>query len=213
MPQLPHTPHLWGRLTSINVRKVAWAAAELSLDLPRTDAGREFGIVGTDQYKSLNPNALVPTLQDGELVLWESNVIVRYLCARYGQGTGLYPEDLSQRFDAERWMDWQQTTFNPAGSPAFIQLIRTPQEQRQPGLIANSQEKVYALLAQLDAHLQGRDYLCGLHFTMADIPLGCEMHRWYGLPLQHPRFAAVEAWFERLRQRPAAKAILTMPLV
>ncbi|MBT0569850.1 glutathione S-transferase [Curvibacter sp. CHRR-16] len=209
-------PHLWGRLTSINVRKVAWAVGELGLDLPRTDAGREFGVVNTSEYQALNPNALVPTLQDGDLVLWESNVIVRYLCARYGnlrgRDTGLYPQDLAQRFDAERWMDWQQTTFNPAGRGAFMQLIRTPLEQRQSAVIAQSQEQTYALLAQLDAHLQERLYLCGERFTMADIPLGCEMHRWYGLPLEHPRFAAVEAWFDRLRQRPAAHAILTMPL-
>ena len=94
--------HLWGRLSSINVRKVAWTLQEIGVPFQRIDAGMAFGIVNTPTYLRLNPNALVPTLQDGDLVLWESNVIVRYLCARYAPDT-LYPQDLRSRFDAERW--------------------------------------------------------------------------------------------------------------
>ena len=126
-----HTLQIWGRLNSLNVRKVVWAAQETGMPFTRTDAGMAFGIVKTPQYLQMNPNALVPTLQDGELVLWESNVIVRYLCAKYG-APALYPQDLAQRFDAERWMDWQQTTLNRASGPAFVQLIRTPEAQRDP---------------------------------------------------------------------------------
>ena len=117
---------IWGRLSSINVRKVAWCAQELGLAFERTDAGGPFGVVQTPAYQALNPNALVPLIEDGDadaqapggrFRLWESNVIVRYLCARHSFG-GLYPEPLPARFDAERWMDWQQTTLNPAGRAA-----------------------------------------------------------------------------------------------
>jgi hypothetical protein len=128
--------HLWGRLSSLNVRKVVWAAQETGVPFTRSDAGMAFGVVKTPKYLNLNPNALVPTLQDGELVLWESNVIVRYLCARYAPT--LYPQDLAQRFHAERWMDWQQTTLNRAGGAAFLQWIRTPQSQRDHAAIAQS---------------------------------------------------------------------------
>jgi glutathione S-transferase len=117
--------HIWGRISSINVRKVVWAVQYLNLTHQRTDAGGQFGIVQTPDYLAQNPNALVPLLEDEGYSLWESNVILRYLCARHAPDT-LYPQDLKARFDAERWMDWQQTTLNPAGRDAFVQLIRKP---------------------------------------------------------------------------------------
>ena len=110
---------IWGRLSSINVGKVVWTAQELGVAFERTDAGASFGVVHTQQYLQMNPNAMVPVLQDGTLTLWESNTIVRYLCARYAPGT-LYPEALPARFNAERWMDWQQTTLNLARSPCLL---------------------------------------------------------------------------------------------
>src|SRR5215212_7728137 len=124
---------IWGRLSSINVRKAVLAAQWLEIPFERTDAGQQFGIVNTPEYRARNPNGLIPTIEDDGFVLWESNVIVRYLCAKHSAGK-LYPQGLPERFEAERWMDWQQTTFNPAGRNAFIQLIRTPADQRDANL-------------------------------------------------------------------------------
>ena len=116
---------LWGRLSSINVRKVVLTAQLLNLPLQRINTGAAFGVTRTEDYLACNPNGLVPLLEDDGFVLWESNTIVRHLCAKHSLG-GLYPQDLHPRFDAERWMDWQQTTLNGAGRDAFIQLERTP---------------------------------------------------------------------------------------
>lgn len=203
--------HIWGRITSLNVRKVVWAAQECGVPFQRTDAGRAFGIVQTDAYKALNPNALVPTLEDGELVLWESNVIVRYLLAQYGDST-LYPTDLAARFDAERWMDWQQTTLNRAGSAAFMQWIRTAPAQRDMAAIAASVATTEPLLRQLDAHLQKQPFMAGAHFTMADIPIACEVHRWVNLPQPHPELPALERWYHAVSTRPATRGVLDVPL-
>ncbi len=115
---------IWGRISSINVRKVVLAAQLLELPFERVDAGAGFGIVKTPDYLARNPNALVPLLEDGDFALWESNVIVCYLCARHA-ASGFYPQDLRERFDAERWMDWQQTTLNPAGREAFTRTCNT----------------------------------------------------------------------------------------
>lgn len=202
--------HIWGRLSSINVRKVVWAAQETGMPFTRTDAGLAFGVVKTPDYLRLNPNAQVPTLQDGELVLWESNVIVRYLCAKYAPA--LYPQDLAQRFDAERWMDWQQTSLNPAGSPAFIQLFRTPQGQRDPAIVAKSVAAMTPLLALLDQHLSNRAYLGSAAFTMADIPVACDIHRWFGLPQPRPALPHLERWYASILARPAIKGVLDQPL-
>src|SRR5436190_17010472 len=210
---------IWGRISSINVRKVVWCAQELHLAFERTDAGRQFGIVQTPAYRALNPNGLVPTIEDdqdagGRFRLWESNVIVRYLCARHAPGR-LYPEPLPARFDAERWMDWQQTTLNPAGREAFVQWVRTPADRRDGAAAARSVEATEALLALLDAHLAARDYLAGDRLTMADIPIGCELHRWFGLPAdvyERPVWPNLERYFAALRDRPAARGVLDLPL-
>jgi glutathione S-transferase len=202
---------IWGRLTSINVRKVVWAARELGLPFERTDAGREFGIVRTPAYLARNPNGLVPLIDDDGFVLWESNVIVRYLCARHSTGA-LYPADLQARFDAERWMDWQQTTVNPAGRGAFVQLVRTPAAERNLQEVGASIAAMEPLLEALDARLRTRPYVGGERFTMADIPLGCEAHRWFGLPLARKPFPDVERWYASLLARPATDGVLTLPL-
>jgi glutathione S-transferase len=202
---------IWGRLSSINVRKVVLTAQLLELPFERVDAGAAFGIVQTPEYKARNPNALVPLLADGDFMLWESNVIVRYLCAKHAQGT-LYPQPLPARFDAERWMDWQQTTLNPAGRDAFVQWIRTPAERRDTLAIAASVGATEPLLAMLDAHLAQRPFLAGATLTMADIPIACEMQRWWGLPLAHPPQPHLHRWYEGVRSLPAARGVLDLPL-
>jgi glutathione S-transferase len=203
--------HLWGRLSSINVRKVVWAVQELGLEMQRTDAGAQYGRVLEPEYLQLNPNGLVPLLQDDATTLWESNVIVRYLCARHAAGS-LYPQALPSRFAAEQWMDWQQTTLNPAGREAFVQLVRRPPEQRNAGLIAQSVAATAPLLALLDAHLAAHAFMAGDHFSMADIPIGCEIHRWWGLPLPRASHVHLERWYAALRARRAAAGVLDLAL-
>jgi len=210
--------NIWGRISSINVRKVVWCAQELGLDFQRTEAGGRFGVVQTPEYLTLNPNAMVPTIDDGEgaerVTLWESNVIVRYLCARHSHGT-FYPSELPARFDAERWMDWQQTTLNRASRDAFVQWVRTSPSERQPALIEASVRESEALFAMLDAHLAQRPYMAGERFTMADIPVGCEAHRWFGLPAaeyRRPSWPNVERWYASLLSRPGARGVLDLAL-
>lgn len=184
---------------------------EIGAPFERVDAGMAYGVVNTPQYQAMNPNALVPTLEHGSLVLWESNVIVRYLSARFSEGH-LYPTSLAQRFEAERWMDWQQTTFNRASGAAFVQWIRTPAEQRDHAAIARSVEATEPLLHLLDQLLQGRVYIAGDEYTMADIPLACEAHRWFGLPQPRPPLPHLERWYQSVLQRPAARGVLDIAL-
>ena len=202
---------IWGRLSSINVQKVVWTARELALPFERIEAGGAFGGNRTPEYLRMNPNGKIPVIEDDGFVLWESNAIVRYLAAKHGAGT-LWPNDLRQRADADRWMDWHATELMPAMRNAFMQLIRTAPEQRSQTLIEESNTATEPLLAILDSHLAGRDFLCGNHFTMGDIAVGSSVHRWFGLPQPHAPRPNVERWYRRLVTRPAVAGVLTLPI-
>ncbi len=202
---------IWGRISSLNVRRVVWTAQALQIPFERVDAGLRYGVVKTPEYMQKNPNSLVPLLEDGDFVLWESNAIVRYLCAKHSLGK-MYPENLQQRFDAERWMDWQQTTFNPAGGPAFMQYFRTPLDQRNAEVIAKSTAATENVLAMLDAHLATHAYMAGDALTMADIPIASEIHRWWELPQPRPVFVNVERWYAHILKHPASKGVYDFAL-
>jgi glutathione S-transferase len=203
---------IWGRISSINVRKAVLAAQLLEIPFERVDAGAAFGIVQTPEYKAKNPNSLVPMLEEDDgYTLWESNVIVRYLCAKHSAGR-LYPTDLKARFDAERWMDWQQTTLNPAGRDAFVQLIRVPADKRDDALVQKSIAATEPLLAMLDAQLARRAYLAGEQLTMADLPIACEIHRWWGLPLERAARPHLQRWYDAMLRLPAARGVLDLTL-
>jgi len=202
---------IWGRITSINVRKVVLAAQWMKIPFERIDAGLNFGIVKTPEYLAKNPNALVPLMEDGDFQLWESNVIVRYLCAKHSFGD-LYPEPLTARFDAERWMDWQQTTLCGAGRPAFVQLMRTAPDQRDPAAIAQSVAAMEPLMARIDQHLSRRAFMGGDKFTMGDIPVACEVHRWRGLPIERGARPHIDRWYQGILDHPAARGVLDLPL-
>ncbi len=132
---------VWGRTNSINVQKVMWAVGELGLAHERVDAGGEFGGLDTAAYGAMNPNRMIPVVDDGGTVVWESNAVVRYLAARYGAG-GLWPEDPGARSLADRWMDWQLSTAQPAMGPVFINLVRTPPERRDHAAVAAGAERL-----------------------------------------------------------------------
>jgi glutathione S-transferase len=202
---------IWGRSNSINVQKVLWCCGELDIPYQRVDVGGPFGGNREPEYLRLNPNGRVPTISDGGFVLWESNAIVRYLAAKHGMGT-LYPEDLAERADADRWMDWQMGTLWANFRPVFIGLIRTPPEKRDQAYIAAAIRKTAENLAILDAHLAGRDYVTGPAFTMADIPLGTMAYRWFNLDIERPSMRNLEAWYERLCDRSPYEASVMLPL-
>lgn len=201
---------IWGRTNSVNVKKALWCAEELGLRYERIDAGLQFGVVDTPAYRKLNPNGLVPTIEDDGYVLWESHAIVRYLCAKHGAGT-LWPIDPGPRGEADRWMDWA-FSFQNALRPVFWGLIRTPPDKRDAAAIEEGRRKAAEMLAILDSALAQRAYVAGEAFTMGDIPLGCHVHVWLRLPIGRPAQPNVEAWFARLCERPAYCKVVDIPL-
>jgi len=200
---------IWGRVNSVNVKKALWCLEELGLPYERVDAGLQFGVTKTPEYLRMNPNGLVPTLNDDGFILWESHTIVRYLADKHGKGV-LRPMDLHTRAVASQWMDWA-FTFQGSVRDAFWNLVRTPAEKRDEQAIERSRVKSGELAAILDAALADRMYVAGA-FSMGDIPIGCEVQRWIRLPMERPWLPNLQAWFERLCARPAFKKAVDIPL-
>jgi len=202
---------IWGRANSINVQKVLWCCGELRLRYERIDAGNEFGVTKTPEYRALNPNGFVPTIEDGDFQLWESNVIVRYL-AQKSEDSRLYPADIRTRFDAERWMDWQATVFWPALRPLFIELIRTLPANRDVTVISRAESLSLAAAQILDARLSDRTFLAGECFSIGDIPAATTVHRWYALDIHHPELPNLQRWYDLMKQRRPFQEAVMRPL-
>lgn len=201
---------VWGRKNSSNVRKVLWCAEELQLPYQAIDAGGAFGLVNEAEYRSKNPNGRVPMIEDGELVLWESNAIVRYLCAQYGGESTWFNADPAARASADKWMDWTTSTLADPFKPLFWGVLRTPAEQQDWVQINAAFKAVVEVLAVANEALAQQPYLSGSEVGMGDIPLGCFIYAWFEMPIERPPMPHLEAWYERLKQRPAyRKAVMT----
>jgi glutathione S-transferase len=204
---------IWGRATSINVQKVMWAIGELGLPHERIDVGGPFGKNREAPYLSMNPNGLVPTLEEDDFILWESNSIVRYLAARHGAGT-LEPSDPRARASANRWMDWQLSVLSPAIHGLFWGLIRTPPEKRDPAHINESRDKTVAAMKILDVQLGKTPFVAGDSLSYGDIPTGLTAFRLYKLVPDLAGLDNVKRWYQGIEQRPAFKEhVLAIPFV
>lgn len=191
---------IWGHAGSSNVAKVMWAVGELGIAHRRHDAGGRFGI--TAAYRALNPNGRIPTIEDDDFVLWESNAVVRYLAAKHG---ALCPDHPRARADADRWMDWSGTTL--AGAIAGLrEAYKAPEDRRDAARIAAATETAGAVVGILDRVLAGRPHVAGDTFSTGDIALGPLVHRWCIAPVDKPRTPMVADWYERMKRRPAFMA-------
>jgi glutathione S-transferase len=202
---------IWGRTDSSNVQKVLWCCGELDLAFERVDWGGKFGGNKDAAYLGMNPNGLVPTLKDGDFILWESNSIMRYLNAKYGAGR-LLPTSHEGMANANRWMDWQLSSFNPAIVPLFWGLIRTPEEKRDAKAVQTALEKTIKAWQMVEDHLAKTRYLGGEEFSLGDIPLGVWAYRWFNLPVERPSQPNVTNWYERLKQRQPYRTHIMIPL-
>ena len=193
-----------GRNNSSNVQKVLWALGELELEYSREDVGGPFGGNRETDYLVMNPNGLVPTLVDGDTILWESNVIVRYLARKYAPNS-LLPDSLTDLARAEQWMDWQQTVVAPAHFPVVWGLIRTAPEDRDLDAIKNGRDRFEQVMTILDHHLADSAFVGGENLSIADIPVGIMVYRWFTLDIERMELPSLNRWYQKLTDRPAYK--------
>lgn len=189
-----------GRASSSNVQKVMWCLAELSLPSERVDVGGAFGGNREETYLRLNPHGVVPTLIDGNHVVWESNTILRYLGNTRGES--LYPRQPARRSEVDCWMDWQLGTLNNGITPLFQSIVRTPVDQRQPEVVEQHRAATARWMSLLDAALAQREFIAGPTLSLADLALGPSVYRWFELQVERPKQPHLQAWYERMAQRP-----------
>jgi glutathione S-transferase len=205
---------VWGRATSSNVMKVLWALGELGLPFERIDVGGSFGKTDTPDYRGMNPTGLVPTLQEDGFTLWESNAILRYLCQAHAPQSPLWPQDARARANVDRWMDAQQTVLNRPMGVVFWGLVRTPPDKRDPAAIAQGVADAAKAYGLIEAELAKHAYIAGPDFTLADIPWGVHVHRWFNIAFDRPPLPHLRAWYDRLCERPAYRQhIAACPVV
>lgn len=202
---------VWGRRNSFNVQKVLWLVGELGLDHEHIPAGGDFGRLDEPGFRALNPHGRVPVIEDGELAVWESHAILRYLAARYGRPE-FWSDDPAQRSHVDRWMDCAQAELQPAFLDGiFWGYYRTPESQRDWPTIRRSLKLCTDLFGVLDTVLMRQPFLLGDRFSLADIPAGTSLYRYFELDIERPPLPNVTAWYERLRQRPAYRQHVMIP--
>ncbi|MDF3072393.1 MAG: glutathione S-transferase [Alphaproteobacteria bacterium] len=192
---------IWGRRNSINVQKALWTAEICGRAYDSIEVGGAFGGTQEPNYLAMNPNKVVPTLQDGEVTVWESNSIVRYLASRYAID-GFWPGEPAARSRAERWMDWQLSTLNTPMRDLFWGYVRTAPEKRDVAALQEAFTLAGAAMRILDAHLSSNAFVAGETFTMGDVPVGCFTYRWFTLPLDRPDLPHLARWYESLHDKP-----------
>ncbi|HBN5711212.1 glutathione S-transferase family protein [Morganella morganii] len=202
---------VWGRKNSSNVKKVLWCLTELGLTYQQKDAGGPFGGLDTPEYLAMNPNKTIPTYQDSEFILWESNAILSYLADKYDDGT-LLPHNAEFRARAAQWMYWSDGSLFPYIKAMMGLLVRTPAEQRDPARVEELKQALNRLIAMLNDDLAQRDYIAGDAFSIADMALAPLLYPWREVCHDRPDFPHIERWFALIETRPAYRDIVALPV-
>ncbi|WFU37272.1 glutathione S-transferase [Bradyrhizobium sp. CB82] len=213
MPEQKLQLTVWGRANSVNVQKVLWCLTELDLAFMRIDAGMQFGRTRDADYLAMNPNSRIPTLVDGDYVLWESNSIMRYLCLAHRQDTPIYPQAAKRRAGVDRWLDWTLSTLQPADRPVFWGIVRTPPGERDMVQIQKDADAAAEVWRILDQQLATRRFVEGDDFTIADIALGAYARRWLGVEgITRPKLSNLKRWFAEFASRPGFEKYVAPPM-
>ena len=203
-------PTLYGRSTSDNVQKALWALGETGRAFEHTPLGGAYGGLDDPDYAAMNPHRRVPTLKDGDVVVWESDAIVRYVAAKYSSGT-LWPVDVAERARADQWMAWALAHLYGDSNLLFWLTVRTPSEHQDAARIERVRDRVCARYRVLDQHLSGHAYVAGDRLTMGDVPAGATLYRYFNLPVERESFPNLERWYGLLSARTPYRKYVMLP--
>lgn len=202
---------VYGRATSSNVQAVMWGIGELGLQYERLDYGHEFGGLDSPEFRALSPHARVPVIKDGDTVIWESCAILRYLGAEYGDAP-FWPKDPRVRAEVDMWAEWGKTSVCTLFTvPIFWPRVRTSAANRDVGAMLSAIADIEFQLDIFEEQLQNHNYALSNDFSLADIVIGHILFRWFDIDIERRPRPLVEAYYERLRERPAFREHVMIP--
>lgn len=203
---------VWGRKNSSNVKKVLWCLEELNVTYAQKDVGGPFGGLDTPEYKKMNPNSTIPTLQDDHFTLWESNTILRYLTEKFDHSHLLLSQDVQERAAADKWMDWGGSNLFGNIKQMMNKIVRVPVSERDPEVVNSICQNIEKLLKIADDALAEQAYFSGQKFGIADIAIAPLFYPWREIVTERPAFNHLERWYEQLKTRPAFQKIVMIPI-
>ncbi|EKT61871.1 glutathione S-transferase family protein [Providencia burhodogranariea] len=203
---------VWGRTNSSNVKKVLWCLEELNVAYAQKDVGGPFGGLDTPEYKKMNPNSTIPTLQDDHFTLWESNTILRYLTEKFDHSHLLLSQDIQERAAADKWIDWGGSSLFDNIKQMMNKIVRVPVNERDPEVVRTIYQNIEKLLKIADDALAAQAYFSGQKFGIADIAIAPLFYPWREIATERPAFHNLERWYEQLKTRPAFQKIVMIPL-
>jgi glutathione S-transferase len=202
---------IWGRRSSFNLQKVMWLVGELAIEHRHIEAGGQFGGLDTPEFRAMNPHGRVPVIDDNGTIVWESHAILRYLAARYGRES-FWNDDAAERSRVDQWLDWSQTTLQPDFLiGVFWGFYRTPEPQRSLSAIKESINRCTRHFQLLDRLLSGQTFLLGNQLSLADIPIGTHLYRYFNLEIERPSIPNVNSWYRRLQDSSAYRTHVMVP--
>ena len=200
----------YGRGSSDSTQKVLWMLGETGQPFEHIQLGGSFGGLDDTDYLALNPHGRIPTIDDGGVVVWESNAIIRYLAAVYCRGT-LWPEDASERAGTDQWMTWAQTRLYGDFNRLFWLTVRTPEKDQNSEKIRSTHTRLIESYRLLDEQLAKHAYVAAEHLTMGDIPTGATLYRYFNMPIERPDLPNLERWYRLLCERDAYRKWVMIP--
>jgi glutathione S-transferase len=202
---------VYGRKSSFNVQKVMWLVGELGLTHRPVELGGSYGGLDTPEFRAMNPHGRVPVVDDEGTIVWESHAILRYLAASYGRGR-FWSDDAAQRSLSDRWIDWSQTTLQPDFLiGVFWGYYRTPASERNVAAVDEKVRRCGQHFRLIDSMLAGRQFLLGQHLSLADIPIGTTLYRYFNIDIARPDLPNVERWYSALQAHPAYRTHVMVP--
>ena len=203
---------VYGRKSSFNLQKVMWLVGELGIAHRHVELGGSFGGLDRAEFLAMNPHGRIPVINDSGIIVWESHAILRYVAAKYSSETSFWKANPAERAKADQWMDWSQTALQPAFLiGVFWGWYRMPEAKRNMTAVNKALEQTNNYLRHADRQLEGNSFMLGDRLSLADIPIGTHLYRYFNLDLPHPSLPNVERWYERLQSRSAYREHVCVP--
>ena len=201
---------VYGRQSSANVQKVHWILAEGNIEFNSINIGGKYGGHTSQEFIKLNPNSTIPVLKDNDFIIYESNSIIRYISEKFNL---FKSENSKEKALINQWIDWSSLVFGLQCATYTAHNMLLPVEERNPSIASETKVKILKSFEILDNQLGKNTFIINEKLSLADIPIGCWLHRCVILDLNFSQFKSLENWYKKLKESNAYQsAVIKAPM-